>query len=943
MGFFGNKTKTAVIKFQEDYNLVADGIVGPKTSNALEDVLPILRYGSTGEYVIQLQTTLLEMGYLKSAVDGYFGQKTLEAVINFQHDNDLNADGIVGKNTWAKLESGYPILKLGCTGGYVSVLQTKLTDLGYDCGEIDGRFGSMTHYAVTAFQNNNSLTADGIVGKNTWAELNSEDPVASANDWIELGDTGTKVENIQDQLVELGYDIGSDDGTFGTDTRNAVKKFQTDNGIQIDGIVGPQTWEALFDSYPVLKQGSTGTYVSQVQTILNSLGYNCGTVDGIFGSGTKGKVQEFQRNNGLMADGIVGAATWSALTSDNPVESYSSVVFQKGSRGETVRKIQVRLEELGYSCGRASADGIFGTATENAIKEFQRANSLTVDGIVGTTTRTTLFSTTAVTNHFTEEGELLKIGVSGTAVTTLQQALIALGYDCGNQGADGIFGPATYRAVIEFQRYNGCVVDGIVGPETQAALDSPEAQGPPDEDEPIEPYTNLQRGSRGEAVKQLQKCLIELGYSCGGCAADGVFGPATQNAVVRFQQNNGLTANGIVDQDTMEALKSPDAKGPIDAHDYYYGDALAYAEQVIMENECSARYDAVNPSDNGSSLSIGLFQWHGSNAYDLLFAIKELNPLQAENILDGTTIYSELLQNNHNLYNDRVLNETETQKVKTLLVTNEGMQAQDDMRKAYIESYFSVGESLGITDEQCLIFFADAYNKSRVAAKRMVATAGGGSTLTLDKLYKAAIEDDIEHIGYEIERRTKTYEAAKKFISNDTSETFDRLIDIAMQEYYSGEREATEDDPDPRYEGKPEGWTKYGSWYGLPCKAWCNMFVSWCANKAGILGTLVKKTAGTETSKIWYESKSPSAYKTVASAYVPRKGDCIYYLDQQLSGRSVSHIGFVREDSDGTIVKTVEGNWGNEVTTREIDLTDETQRWLPVGFGDIREVASQLD
>lgn len=67
--------------------------------------------------------------------------------------------------------------------------------------------------------------------------------------------------------------------------------------------------------YPLVKQGSKGVYVATLQDALNFLGYNTGTIDGVFGSNTKNGVIRFQKANGLLADGIVGCNTWRAITS----------------------------------------------------------------------------------------------------------------------------------------------------------------------------------------------------------------------------------------------------------------------------------------------------------------------------------------------------------------------------------------------------------------------------------------------------------------------------------------------------------------------------------------------------------------------------------------------------------------------------------------------------
>jgi peptidoglycan hydrolase-like protein with peptidoglycan-binding domain len=154
---------------------------------------------------------------------------------------------------------------------------------------------------------------------------------------LRKGARGTNVKELQRLLTEKGYDCGAIDGIFGNKTFNAVLKFQADKALVIDGIVGKNTWAALYteDSVkrPTLKRGSKGIEVQELQKLLNDLNYKCGAVDGIFGKATKAAVVEFQKTNGLAADGIVGPKTWDKLF-NKPVKAKLEVVYysQKDSR-----------------------------------------------------------------------------------------------------------------------------------------------------------------------------------------------------------------------------------------------------------------------------------------------------------------------------------------------------------------------------------------------------------------------------------------------------------------------------------------------------------------------------------------------------------------------------------------------------------------------------------
>ena len=151
-------------------------------------------------------------------------------------------------------------------------------------------------------------------------------PVVPDMPMLYRGCTGDAVKTLQDKLNTLGYNSGNVDGIFGAKTYAAVTAFQKANGLGVDGIVGKLTWGKLYGvspampvetttvvGRPMVSYGSRGDAVRKLQELLNALGYDCGSVDGIFGSKTKAAVLAFQKANGLGADGIVGPLTWGKL------------------------------------------------------------------------------------------------------------------------------------------------------------------------------------------------------------------------------------------------------------------------------------------------------------------------------------------------------------------------------------------------------------------------------------------------------------------------------------------------------------------------------------------------------------------------------------------------------------------------------------------------------
>ncbi len=128
-----------------------------------------LQIGDSGPVVTDLQLRLNAAGYYNSPITGYFGQLTQTAVTNFQKAKGLPTVGIAGPQTYAALRSAEKIVAVASPGGSTTVadIQKKLFAEGYNPGAVDGVYGPKTRAAITQFQADNGLVADGIVGKGT--------------------------------------------------------------------------------------------------------------------------------------------------------------------------------------------------------------------------------------------------------------------------------------------------------------------------------------------------------------------------------------------------------------------------------------------------------------------------------------------------------------------------------------------------------------------------------------------------------------------------------------------------------------------------------------------------------------------------------------------------------------------------------------------------------
>jgi peptidoglycan hydrolase-like protein with peptidoglycan-binding domain len=135
-----------------------------------------------------------------------------------------------------------PVLRKGATDPAVRDLQAALKALGFNPGPIDGVFATTTEAAVKAFQQARGIAVDGIVGKVTWINIDEAD---QSEPVLKVGSSGLPVRRAQKRMSLVGFDVGGVDGRYGARTAAAVKKLQQQSGINVDGVVGTQTWPVI--------------------------------------------------------------------------------------------------------------------------------------------------------------------------------------------------------------------------------------------------------------------------------------------------------------------------------------------------------------------------------------------------------------------------------------------------------------------------------------------------------------------------------------------------------------------------------------------------------------------------------------------------------------------------------------------------------------------------
>ena len=440
-----------------------------------------LRQGASGTSVYTLQRQLNRIAkdypaFGKLTVDGAFGPAMAETVKKFQRQFGLTADGVVGRSTWYKIS-------------YIYVSVKDLAELTSE-GE----------------------TASGVLSDGAWGGVT-----------LRTGSRGAAVEQLQFWLNTLSQYVSSIpsvtvDGVYGSGTAAAVRAFQRRYGLTADGVTGRATWEAVYaqfvsiqsdngtpNAYPgaALRQGDKGQNVRLVQfwlkiartvyTALNNL-----KVDGAFGAATKRAVQAFQRYFGLSADGVVGRATWNKLH-----EVYTDIAndllseklrpgefpgtLRRGASGRAVRELQYYLYLMSAyepTLPSVTIDGEYGSATEKAVRAYQRLAGLTADGVAGRATWNSLYARASrlrlsgpvvTVNRMSYPGAPLEVGSAGEAVNYYSVLLARIAYyfpAVSSPGVTAAYTEALAEGTRSFQQLVQLPATGRVDADTWTAAEA---------------------------------------------------------------------------------------------------------------------------------------------------------------------------------------------------------------------------------------------------------------------------------------------------------------------------------------------------------------------------------------------------------------------------------------------------------------------------------------
>ncbi|HUF57492.1 MAG TPA: peptidoglycan-binding domain-containing protein [Thermohalobaculum sp.] len=306
-------------------------------------------------------------------------------------------------------------------------------------------------------------------------------------------------------------------------------------GLAVSGMAVPAMAQPVLPAATALatiQHAQSATYsISNVQSLLNRLGYDAGPIDGLMGSRTQSAIVAYQRDRGLpvtgqpsgdlYADMLAASGSGATATATTPTSGSTMI-----TSGETVVEVQTELRRRGYDIDVIT--GQWDVPTRDAILVYQRDAGLAATGVVDEALAESLRTTASLPSA--EQRALVR---------GIQEALKDRGYNTGP--VDGTMSPLTASAIRTYEADAGLPVTGTASPALLARLEGTGTTAPVDDT---------------ATVRAVQEELITRGYLQG--KADGRMGARTSAAIREFEQDAGLAVTGTASTALLTSLRASD-------------------------------------------------------------------------------------------------------------------------------------------------------------------------------------------------------------------------------------------------------------------------------------------------------------------------------------------------------------------------------------------------
>ncbi len=442
-GIAGRGTRNAIARFSADIRTEPLDLTD-KLLTRLEGVKAALpaspsRPNGGKPLVRRVQEALTNLGYQPGPADGVSGGKTLRAIRRYQEDLGLTVNDKINPRLLAAMERRVAVRTLPAPSGK--------------------RQGAAAITAAARQQAQQKNTQPKVVKVESTEALAKS---SSAGPKTELQGSDL-IRATQQGLNRLGFNAGTADGVSGSKTIRAVKAFQKNESLEPSGEITARLF-ALIDERqeelrPTVKFVAPKTEkerVLRIQEGLANLGFDPGPADGIAGRKTVDAAKRFQARARIPQTGKLNDKLLKRLEGPDSdlIDGPRLRVVRPSNERELVRRIQVRLNSLGYSAG--APDGVPGSKTYAAAKAFQRSAGMSQTGKLDQKLLSRLDAANAPKALKRKKLDRKQL------VRSIQKELNRLGYPAGT--ADGIIGSRTVNAARSFQRDVGIGQTGKLTP-----------------------------------------------------------------------------------------------------------------------------------------------------------------------------------------------------------------------------------------------------------------------------------------------------------------------------------------------------------------------------------------------------------------------------------------------------------------------------------------------
>jgi peptidoglycan hydrolase-like protein with peptidoglycan-binding domain len=386
-GLMGGKTRGAIRAYQIDNGLPSSGEPSLSLYEHLQDshakryARPAAPAAST-QMVAEIQGLLRQRGYDVPEVTGTVDAKTAAAIRSYQADARLPVDGAPSSTLLANLKIGTsPAASAGLTRAQVAQLQAELGERGYDPGPHDGIVGPKVRTAIRTYQADAGLAPTGeatasllahIQNAATDADDDAPGDIGANDPWDDRdADFDQAMARFEGELQRRLYYVGEVDGEVDDQTRAAIRAYQRDAGLPVDGRPSAELARHLRDSSIRNRSETTSLLVWEIENELASRDFFVGPIDGTVDAQTRTAIKIYQRIAGLDHNGKASYPLLQHIERSNlrnTSETASVLVWQ----------VEGALADRDYATG--PVDGTMDAKTREAVRLYQEDAGLPTTG-----------------------------------------------------------------------------------------------------------------------------------------------------------------------------------------------------------------------------------------------------------------------------------------------------------------------------------------------------------------------------------------------------------------------------------------------------------------------------------------------------------------------------------------------------------------------------------